>query len=105
MPVPVPVYLKILKDGSLTLSVWAQPNARKSEIVGLQGEYLKVKINSPPVDGAANEAIREFLAELLEIGRSQVNLIRGDTHRQKVFRISGISADLAISKLQTGKSV
>jgi len=94
-----PRYLREQKDGSLTLSVWAQPNAKKNEIVGEQGDFLKIKVASPPIEGAANEALRDFLSEVLEVPRRQVILLRGETSKQKIFKIEGLSPEQAVKNL------
>jgi uncharacterized protein (TIGR00251 family) len=54
---------------------------------------LKIRLTAPPVDGAANEALIKFLAEALSISRSRVEIVAGQTSRQKVVRIAGISIE------------
>ncbi len=76
---------------SCTLAIKAIPNAPRSEIVGWLGEALKVKVHAPPVEGKANEALCEFLAEEFGLPRRAVSVLRGDTSRQKVVRLEGIS--------------
>lgn len=78
--------------GSHIVSLHVQPGARKTEIAGLHGEALKVRLAAPPVDGKANAALVAFLAEQLDVPRSQVALISGATSRQKRLRVSGASA-------------
>jgi uncharacterized protein (TIGR00251 family) len=79
--------------GGVTFAVHVTPRARKSEIVGLLGEALKVKLAAPPVEGAANAALCEFLAERLGVRRNAVTLIAGHTSRHKVVRVQGVTAD------------
>ncbi|MFH1260135.1 MAG: DUF167 domain-containing protein [Elusimicrobiota bacterium] len=67
------------------------PQAGKNQIVGIQGEQLKIKLTAPPVDGKANENLIDFLTETLPIKRSQLKIIRGLTSRSKVIEISGPS--------------
>jgi uncharacterized protein len=76
---------------SCTLAIKAIPNAPRSEVVGWLGEALKVKVHAPPVEGRANEALCEFLAETLGLPRRAVTVLRGDTSRQKVVRIEGLT--------------
>jgi hypothetical protein len=76
---------------SCTLAIKAIPNAPRSEVVGWLGEALKVKVHAPPVEGKANDALCEFLAETLGLPRRAVTLVRGDTSRQKVVRIAGLT--------------
>lgn len=78
---------------SCTLAIKAIPNAPRSAVVGWLGDALKVKIHAPPVEGRANEALCEFLAETLGVHRRAVMVLRGDTSRQKLVRIEGL--DLA----------
>src|SRR5215204_3990333 len=73
------------------LAVKAIPNAPRSEVVGWLGEALKVKIHAPPVEGRANEALCEFLADTLDLPRRGVTVVRGDTSRQKFIRIAGLT--------------
>lgn len=74
-----------------TLAIKAIPNAPRSEVVGWLGEALKVKVHAPPVEGRANEALCEFLAEKLGLPRRAVTVLRGDTSRQKMLRIDGLT--------------
>jgi uncharacterized protein (TIGR00251 family) len=75
------------------LQVLAKPGAKRSEILGVQGDFLKIAIQAPPVDGAANEALIRFLAEALGVKRQQIELLSGDASRQKRLFLSGLSAD------------
>lgn len=82
--------LEETKDG-VRLHLLIQPGARKSEIVGEHAGKLKIKINAPPVDGEANEAVVEFIAELFGVAKKNVSLVRGQTSKNKVLEISGVS--------------
>ena len=73
----------------LLLCVHVQPNARRSEAVGLHGAALKVKIAAPAVDNKANAELIEFLSESLGIPRSAIVISRGATSRRKVVEIKG----------------
>lgn len=81
-------FLASLKD-DLILSVYVQPRASKNQICGIQGEELKIRLTSPPVDGAANKLCREFIANLFDVSKSSVEIISGETSRHKRLRISG----------------
>ena len=74
-----------------TLAIKAIPNAPRHEVVGWLGPALKVKVHAPPVEGRANEALCEFLAESLGLPRRAVTVLRGNTSRQKFVRIDGLS--------------
>jgi uncharacterized protein (TIGR00251 family) len=77
-------------QGGVRLRVQVQPGASKSEIVGLHGDRLKVRIHSPPVDGKANEALIEFFAELFGIGKTWVKILAGATARSKTIEVIGV---------------
>jgi uncharacterized protein (TIGR00251 family) len=93
------IFLKASKD-ALLLSVHAQPGASRTKIVGEHGDCLKVAVQAPPVDGAANEAITEFLGEVLGVGRKNVALKSGATGRKKVFVIVGLDLTAAQARLR-----
>ena len=73
----------------LTLNLHVQPGARRSEIVGLHGGALKIKVAAPAVDNKANAALTEFLSETLGIPKSAVAISRGAAGRRKVVEITG----------------
>jgi uncharacterized protein (TIGR00251 family) len=72
-----------------------QPGARKNEIVGKYGDAIKVKLITPPVEGRANEALIDFLAEKLGIAKSKITIIRGQTSRQKLLSIEAVEVILS----------
>jgi hypothetical protein len=86
-----PVWLKREPSGSFLLSLHVQPGAKRTEIVGLHGDALKIRLAAPPVEGKANDCLIGFLAELLDVPQSQVTLVSGATSRQKRLRVTGVS--------------
>lgn len=82
-------WLNRAADGSVMLTLHIQPGAKKTEIVGLHGEALKIRLAAPPVDGKANAALLAFLAKACGVSKSAVELISGDTSRSKRVKISG----------------
>ncbi|HEX8012140.1 MAG TPA: DUF167 domain-containing protein [Casimicrobiaceae bacterium] len=74
-------------DGSLTLTIRAQPGAKRTEVAGAHGGALRIRVASPPVEGKANEELRRFLAEAFGVPRRSVALLHGETSRQKTVRI------------------
>lgn len=96
-------------DGSLVVSVHAQPGAGRSQVVGRHGDALKVRVAVPPVNDRANTAIGALLAEQFGVKDKDVVLISGGKSRQKRFRITGVDPDevdrLLASALDTGNSV
>jgi len=79
-------------DGSITLTIHAQPGAKRTEVAGLHGEALKIRVASPPVEGRANEELRRFLAEAFGVPQRNVTLVRGETGRRKTVRIASPTA-------------
>jgi uncharacterized protein (TIGR00251 family) len=75
----------------LTVAVRAVPRAAKNEIQGVYDEALKIRLITPPVDGKANQALIRFLSKALHISKSQIRILRGETSRNKILRITGIS--------------
>lgn len=73
-------------DGIL-LSLHIQPRASKNEVCGIQNNALKIRLTSPPVDGAANKLCRDFLAVLLDVPKSDIVIISGEASRFKRVRI------------------
>ncbi len=88
-----------MAEDSCTLAIAVIPNAPRSEIVGWMGEALKVKIHAPPLEGRANAALCECLAGRLGLHRRAVTLLRGDTSRRKLIRLTGLSLAAAKAKL------
>jgi uncharacterized protein (TIGR00251 family) len=86
-----PAWLKREPSGSYLLSLHVQPGAKKTGVVGLHGDALKIRLAAPPAEGKANECLIGFLAELLDVPRSQVALVSGATSRQKRLRVTGVS--------------
>ncbi len=75
--------------------VHVQPRASRTEVAGLHGEALKVRITAPPVDGAANETLRRFLADALSVPTSAVRIVQGESGRRKVVEVSGVGPEEA----------
>ena len=85
-------WLNRAADGSVILTLHIQPGAKKTEITGLHGEALKIRLAAPPVDGKANAALIAFLAKACGVSKSAVELVSGDTCRAKRVRVSGADA-------------
>ena len=85
-------------DG-VTLSVRVQPRARRNVLMGEIGGALKIALTALPVDGRANQACVELLAELFDLPKSAVTIVSGERGRKKIVRLAGISAATARAKL------
>ena len=82
--------LKITKTNTgATFRVRVQPGASKNEIVGVQEDALKIRINAPPVKGKANKALIGFLAKELGVKKSEVEIISGHTSKIKKIKVLG----------------
>jgi uncharacterized protein (TIGR00251 family) len=75
-----------------TVSVRVRPGARKNDVAGIHAGAVKISLTAPPVDGRANDALVEFIAERLRIPQARISLVGGTTNRMKVLRITGKSA-------------
>ena len=84
---------------SCTLAIKAIPNAPRSAVVGWLGDALKVKVHAPALDGRANDALCEFLADELGLPKRAVTLAHGDKSRQKLLRIAGLTLAEVKTKL------
>jgi uncharacterized protein (TIGR00251 family) len=73
----------------LTLTLHVQPGAKRTEVAGLHGEALKIRLAAPPVEGRANEALLKFIAESFGVPLRQVELKQGGQSRHKVVAITG----------------
>ena len=88
-------------DGSLLLRLHVQPRAAHNQVAGLQGEALKLRLTSPPVDGKANKAVVAFLARLLDLPKSSLSLRSGLQSRTKTVRIEKADEARVRARLQT----
>ncbi|UCV11417.1 YggU family protein [Dechloromonas denitrificans] len=93
-------WFRLAADGRITLTLHIQPGAKKTEFAGLHGDALKIRLAAPPVDGKANEALVKFVAEVLGLPKSAVNLKSGQTSRRKILEVTG-SDSQAIARLLT----
>lgn len=84
----------------VVLQVHVQPRSSRNQLVGLQGDLLKVKLCSPPVDGAANKHCCEYLANIFGIAKSRVELLAGEKARRKRLLLRGVTLATAENILQ-----
>ena len=83
----LPPHIRKQIDGTVLLAVKVQPRASRNEICAPAGNELKIRITAPPVDSAANQALVDFLAEILDCPRSALQIVRGQTSRHKQLAI------------------
>ena len=84
---------------SCRLRLRVVPNARRNEIAGAHGEAIRIKIAALALDGRANDALLDFLAESLGVPRREVHLVQGQKSRNKVVEIDGIEENEARTRL------
>lgn len=75
-----------------TFAVKVHPRAKKNAITGEVGDAIKLSLTAPPIEGRANQACVEFLANLLQVPRSFVTIASGQHSRSKVIRVVGLAA-------------
>ena len=90
--------IKEYKDG-IQFSGLIHPRSENNKICGLQDEYLKIHITSPPVDGNANKMCVKFLAKILSVSQSQIAIVSGQNGRKKIIRIDGMNTSEFLKKI------
>src|SRR5258708_38686205 len=88
----------------VTFAVKVHQRAKKNAITGKVGDALKVSLTAPPVDGKANQSCIDFFAKLLNVPRSSVTIAAGQNSRNKVIRVTGLSAEEVTRRLGTSPS-
>ncbi|MFT3707848.1 MAG: DUF167 domain-containing protein [Archangium sp.] len=86
--------------GGVELLVLVQPRASRTKIVGEHDGRLKIALAAPPVDGEANAALIEFVAERCEVRKADVELLDGDTSRRKRLAVRGVTEAEVMVKLR-----
>ncbi len=84
------------------LEVYIQPRASKTELAGLHGGVVKIRIAAPAVENAANRALIDFVAERLGVAKRCVRIVAGGASRRKVLEIDGVDAAVIVAVLGTG---
>lgn len=86
-------YIKYYPD-YIILDIYVQPGSRKSQLVGLHGNALKIKISAPPEDGKANLEVIRFFRKLFLLNKNQIEIISGERSRNKRLKIYNIDLNL-----------
>jgi uncharacterized protein len=81
------------------LAIRVQPRAKRTEVAGERGGAVVIRVSAPPVDGKANEAVCRLIAQRLGVPKTAVEIVRGESARDKLVRIAGLSADEARTRL------
>jgi uncharacterized protein (TIGR00251 family) len=85
--------------GGIELSVFCQPKAARSALIGMHGGALKAKVKAPPVEGRANQALLDLLAGALGVPRGRLTLVSGEQSRNKRVRVDGVDATTALGAI------
>ena len=93
------VTLTVTKEGAVRFEVQARPRARASRVSAVKAGVLLVQLAAPPVDGKANDALIETLAQAFGVPRRDVVLVRGDTSRFKVVELRGLTREEVEARL------
>jgi uncharacterized protein (TIGR00251 family) len=80
------------RGGAVRFAVRVQPRASRSAVEGVYGAAVRVRLAAPPVEGAANEALIELLANALGVRRRDVRIVSGHASRSKIVEVEGIAA-------------
>lgn len=81
------------------VAIRLQPRAKRSEVVGERADAIVIRVTAPPVDGKANAALCAFVAKAVGVPPSAVEVVRGQTSRDKIVRVTGASAEAVRSAL------
>ncbi len=77
-----------------------QPRASRNQILGIHNHCLKIKLTSPPVDGAANQACIKFLAKAFGISPSRIAIVKGETSKNKIIQFEGMDSKTFMNTLE-----
>lgn len=92
------------QDADVLIDVLVSPGGPRSRVMGVHDERLKIQIAAPPVDGKANEALVRFLAETLDVSKSQVAIVGGPSSKRKTVRIAGVQPNFVYLRLAPPRS-
>lgn len=92
-------WLQRASDGTVTLTLHAQPGAKRTEFVGLHGEALKIRLAAPPIDGKANKVLTTFLAKYLGVPKAAITILSGESSRHKILWLQGVGEE-ALARLE-----
>ena len=95
------------RGDAVRFAVYVQPRASRTEIAGIHGDALKIRLAAPPVEGEANAELVSSLAKVLGVPKSAVRIVRGHRGRRKVLEVAGVNAESVNSILRrvTGRKL
>jgi uncharacterized protein (TIGR00251 family) len=90
-------------DGAM-LHIRVVPRASRSGVAGTRGDAILVRLNAPPVEGAANDELVSYLADLLDVPKRAVVIVSGERSRSKIVRVTGVDADTCRTRLASPRT-
>ena len=94
----------VYTSAGASFTVKVHPRAKKNAITGEVGDALKLALTAPPLEGRANQACIEFLADVLNVPRSSVTIAAGEGSRNKVIRVRGLAGTQVEARLKVASS-
>lgn len=88
------------QENGVLFKVYVQPRAAKSEIAGVRGDAVKIRLTAPPVEGQANRALVRLLSEVLGVAPRNINIVSGGAARAKKVSVTGKTAAWVLERLQ-----
>lgn len=85
--------MSVGSERPVRFEVRVRPRASRTEVAGLHGEAVRIRLTAAPVDGAANRQLVEFLARRLDVPRSAVRIVRGERSRSKLVEVEGTTVE------------
>ncbi len=79
--------VRITAYPAFIINIWVQPNAKHTQVIGMEADYLKIKLHAPAVDNKANESLVLFLSKSFKTAKSNITLVSGQHHRKKRLEI------------------
>src|SRR5712691_1776351 len=95
-----PATVKRAAEPYVTISIRVQPRASRNAVVGWTGGTLNIRLTAPPVEGAANTACLSFLADLVDLPQSHIEILKGEHSRNKVVQITGLTREEVRARLE-----
>lgn len=84
---------------TVKISVLVQPNAPRSRLTGFEGGIWQIKVAAPPLKGRANQELEIFLSQRLQVSKSAVSVVKGQTSRHKTVAVNGLSQEEVARRL------
>ena len=91
----------LIPKSTARVSFLVSPGATRNKVLGFTEGQLRIKVAAPPVKGKANRELIAFLSQVLDIGKSDINIIKGHTSRNKLIAIDGLSQEEAMKRLSS----